>query len=256
MSIQKIISGERPLFGSRDICLSEMLFGEGESALKCSENVEVDRCRIEGMYVFWECKGVKCSSSYFARSARACSWYGKEHLYEDCEIDAPKMFRELDDLTVRGCNLSDAAETFWRCRNGRLEDVRMDEAEYCFLSACDFDINRLQMKGKYSFQYSRNMVIHDSVLDTKDAFWESDGCTVFDSELKGEYLGWYSRGLHLVRCRISGTQPLCYCKGLVLEDCEFDSSCDRCFEKSQVEGTVMGCVTSIEQPVYGEIIYK
>ena len=98
--------------------------------------------------------------------------------------------------------------------------------------------------------------IHDSVLDTKDAFWESDGCSVYDSEIKGEYLGWYSRNLHLVRCHISGTQPLCYCKGLVLEDCTFAQDCDRCFEKSHVNGSVIGNVPSVMEPVFGNIEYK
>ncbi|MCQ2182428.1 MAG: DUF3737 family protein [Bacteroidales bacterium] len=256
MDTQKLISGERPLYGSRGLHLSDITFGEGESALKCSSDIDVKDCRIEGKYVFWECRGVSCRSSYFAPSARACSWYGSDHKYESCTIDSPKMFRELDGVSVRECTVSSASETFWRCRNGRLSDLRMDAAEYCFFSASDFFIERLKEQGNYSFQYARNFEIHDSVFNTKDAFWESDGCTVYDSVINGEYLGWYSRNLRLVRCRISGTQPLCYCKGLVLEDCVFDASCDRCFEKSQVEGTVLGGVASVEEPVYGKIIYK
>lgn len=256
MSDGKSISGERPLYGSKGLHLTNLFVGEGESALKCSTDVEVADSRIEGMYVFWECRGVHCCDSYFAPSARACAWYGKNHLYENCRIDSPKMFRELEDLTVRNCHISDGAETFWRCRGAFLEDLEMDNAQYCFLSASDIRINRLKEKGKYAFQYTRNFEIHNSVLDTKDAFWESDGCTVYDSEIKGEYLGWYSRDLHLVRCNVSGTQPLCYCKGLVLEDCTFDTSCDRCFEKSEVSGSVIGRVTSVEPPVFGEILYK
>lgn len=256
MPVQKVISGERPLFGSNGTHISDLCIGAGESALKCSTDISVERCRIEGRYVLWECSGVRCRDSFFAESARACSWYGHDHLYESCDIDSPKIFRELEVLTVRDCRLSAAAESFCRCREGHIADVQMRNAEYCFLSASDFVIERLQEQGHYAFQYSRNMEIHNSLLDTKDAFWESDGCTVYDSELKGEYLGWYSRGLRLVRCRISGTQPLCYCKGLVLEDCVFDESCDRCFERSQVTGTVIGQVTSVEEPVYGEIINR
>lgn len=255
-AITKVISGERPLYGSCGLHISGITFGQGESALKCSSDVEVAQCRIEGQYVFWECRGIICRDTSFSDTARACSWYGSDHMYESCRIDSPKIFRELDGLTVRGCHISSGAESFWRCNNARIEDVELENAEYCFLSSSDFYISRLREKGKYSFQYTRNFEIHDSVLDTKDAFWESENCFVYDSEIKGEYLGWYSRGLHLVRCHISGTQPLCYCKGLVLEDCTFDTSCDRCFEKSQVEGTIIGKVSSVEEPVYGEIRYK
>lgn len=256
MPSSSIISGERPLFGSKGLRFSDVTIGEGESALKCSEDVSVERSRIEGRYVFWECRGIQCVDTYFDKSARACSWYGHDHFYEGCRMDSPKIFREIDGLTVSHCHLGDAAESFWRCRNGRVADSDLEAAEYCFLSASDFRIERSRVRGKYSFQYSRNVEIHDSLLDTKDAFWESVGCTIYDSEIKGEYLGWYSRGLRLVRCRISGTQPLCYCSGLVLEDCVFDASCDRCFEKSEVSGTVIGQVISIEEPVYGEILYK
>lgn len=256
MSEQKIISGERPLFGSRGLQLSDVIFGQGESALKCSSNIHVEQCRIESRYAFWECQDIHCQDCCFTGTARACSWYGSGHSYESCAIDSPKIFRELDGLTVRKCRISTAAESFWRCRNGQIDDVEMNSAEYCFLSASDFVIHRLKEQGNYAFQYSRNIRIHDSILNTKDAFWESDGCSVYDSVLNGEYLGWYSKGLHLVRCRISGTQPLCYCKDLVLEDCIFDNSCDRCFEKSQVKGSIIGKVASVEEPVYGDIIYK
>ncbi len=52
------------------------------------------------------------------------------------------------------------------------------------------------MKGKYSFQYIKNMTIRNSILDTKDAFWHSEGVTVIDSVVKGEYLGWFSRRIN------------------------------------------------------------
>ena len=70
------------------------------------------------------------------------------------------------------------------------------------------------MKGKYSFQYTENVTIKDSNLDTKDAFWHSKHVTVENSVVKGEYLAWFSDGLTLINCRTIGTQPLCYCKNL------------------------------------------
>lgn len=250
------IGGERPLFGSQSILLRDVTIREGESAFKCSSDVRAEHCNIYGMYAFWECSDVYCSDTVFEDTSRACSWYGRNHSYVRCRIDSPKMFRELEGVELEDSQISNAAETFWRCRDGKLSDVKLSGAEYCFMNASDFVIKRLDMQGKYSFQYARGIEIHDSVLDTKDAFWESDGCRVYDSELKGEYLGWYSRGLHLIRCHISGTQPLCYCKDLVLEDCTFDENCDRCFEKSSVNGTVIGRVPSITEPVYGKIEYR
>ena len=49
-------------------------------------------------------------------------------------------------------------------------------------------------KGKYSFQYTKNMTLENCVLDTKDAFWHAEQVTVKNSIIKGEYLAWYSSG--------------------------------------------------------------
>lgn len=231
--IQNIsIEGERPLYESQDVCLKHVTVLMGESALKCSRRIEAAHCDVQGMYVFWECEDVLCEDSVFALSARACSWYGRHHTYRRCQIDSPKMFRELTDLTVEDCPISNAAEFFWKCRGGELNRLQMTNAEYAFLHAENLKITHLQLQGKYIFQYARHIEIHHATLDTKDAFWESDDCTIYDSDLKGEYIGWYSRHLHLVRCRISGTQPLCYCQNLILEDCTFASDADRALEKS------------------------
>lgn len=125
-------------------------------------------------------------------------------------------------------------------------------SEYIFLDAENIEIDRLDFKGKYSFQYVKDLVIRDSVLDTKDAFWHSRNVTVIDSVVKGEYLAWFSEGLTLIRCRIIGTQPLCYCKDLKLIDCEM-TDCDLSFEYSDVEADIKGHIDSVKNPRSGSI---
>lgn len=207
--------GERPLYESRDLRLERVRIGEGESGLKESRHIEAVDCEFEGKYVIWECEDVECRNCHFAESDRAPLWYNRNIRLYDCLIDAPKAFREVDGLTLERIRMTNGDEAFCHCRDG--------------------EINDLQLRGRYVFQYARNIEIHHAVINTKDAFWESDNCTVYDSELNGEYLGWYSRHLRLVRCRISGTQPLCYCKNLILEDCTFAPDADRALEKSTYE---------------------
>jgi hypothetical protein len=110
----------------------------------------------------------------------------------------------------------------------------------------------VDFQGKYSFQYVDNLVINDSVLDTKDAFWHSKNVTVRDCVVKGEYLGWFSEDLTLINCKIIGTQPLCYCKNLKLVNCEMED-CDLSFEYSDVEADVKGHIDSVKNPVSGVI---
>ena len=114
------------------------------------------------------------------------------------------------------------------------------------------EIDGLEMKGKYSFQYIENATFRNCILDTKDAFWHAKNVTVEDSIVKGEYLAWYAENIRFVRCKIIGTQPLCYVKNLVLEDCEMEGS-DLSFERSHVTATVSGHIDSVKNPLSGSI---
>lgn len=252
----KIVDGERPLYGSREIELCNVTIGEGESGLKESQGVRAKDCRFEGMYVLWECRDVECTGCHFSASDRAPLWYGRNIRLYDCRINAPKALRELHNLTLRNVRIKNAAETFWFCTDGQLSDVRMDYAEYAFFQSADLRIDRLTLHGKYTFQYARNIEIHNAFLNTKDAFWESRDCTIYDSQIRSEYLGWYARNLRLVRCHISGTQPLCYCENLVLEDCIFAPDADLAFEYSTVQATILSPVTSIKNPKSGNIVCR
>ena len=246
--------GERPLYESRDLHLERVTIGEGESGLKESRRVTAIDCRFDGMYVFWECEDVECHNCHFAASDRAPLWYGRNIRLLDCRINAPKALRELNNITIERVRIKKAAESLWFCRDGQLTDIRMDNAEYAFFQSERLNINNLNLHGKYAFQYTRDIEIHNAVLDTKDAFWNSENVSVYDSEIKSEYLGWYAKNLRLVRCHISGTQPLCYCENLILEACTFAPDADLAFEKSSVQATVIGKVTSIFNPLPGSSI--
>lgn len=246
--------GERPLYESRDVRLECVTIGEGESGLKESRGVQADHCRFEGKYALWECEDVDCRECYFAASDRAPIWYSRRVRFTDCTFDAPKAFREIDGMTLERVQINDGAEALWRCRNGQIADLRIENGTYPFMYANQLQINNLQLRSKYAFQYAQHIELHHAFLDTKDAFWESRDCVIYDSDIRCEYLGWYSRNLRLVRCRISGTQPLCYCENLILEDCSFAPDADRAFEKSSVRATILGPLPSIVNPLPESVI--
>ena len=152
--------GERPLYASRDLQLNRVTIGEGESGLKESRRVEAVECRFEGRYVIWECEDVTCRNCYFAPSDRAPMWYCRDLRLFDCLIDAPKAFREIDRLTLERVKMTDGAEAFWYCRNGQISDLHIEQAQYAFMHASQFQISNIQLQGKYAFQYARNIEIH------------------------------------------------------------------------------------------------
>lgn len=250
----KEFGGERPLFASHDLLLRGVTVHAGESALKCCRNIEAVDCRFEGKYPFWHVDGFKISKCLFTEGARAAIWYSDNLVMCDTLVEAPKMFREMHGLKLTNVKIPDAAETLWHCSDIVLRDVEVANADYLLMHSSDIDIDRYRQQGNYSFQYCKNVVIRNAVIDSKDAFWNTDNVSVYDSEITGEYLGWHSRNLRLVRCRISGTQPLCYAYNLVLEDCVFDSDADLAFEDSSVDAHILSPVTSIKNPRSGKII--
>ena len=245
--------GERPLYCEKGLRLVNVTIHAGESALKETADIEAVGCRFEGKYPFWECTGFKVKDCLFTEGARAALWYSRDLLMEDTLVEAPKMFREMDTLTLRRVRIPNAAETLWHCGNVVLDDVQIEKGDYLFMHSHDIKVSGLTLQGNYSFQYCRNVEIHSSELHTKDAFWETENVTVYDSLIDGEYLGWYSSNLRLMNCRIAGTQPLCYAKGLVLENCSFAPDADLAFEYSEVQADVRGAITSVKNPKTGRI---
>lgn len=249
----KEFGGERPLYKSKGLHLENVVIHIGESSVKESRDISADNCRFEGKYVFWENDGVECRNCLFTESARSSVWYSKHISMRDCQIDAPKMFRRAHHIYLESVHIPNGEETFWDCSDIRLRNVKIKQADYLFLHCRDIDIVGYHQEGNYSFQYARNVVIRNALLNTKDSFWESENCTLYDCEINGEYLGWYSKRLHLVRCHITGTQPLCYCEDLVLEDCTFGADADLAFEYSSVQATIKGYIHSVKNPTTGYI---
>lgn len=251
--INKEFGGERPLFAARDLRLEHVTIHAGESALKCTRNIEAVDCRFEGKYPFWHTDGFRIEKCLFTEGARAALWYSRDCVMTDTLVEAPKMFREMKGVDLTRVRIPDAQETLWHCSDVRLRDVEVANADYLFMHCRNIDIENYRQQGNYSFQYCADVVIRNARIDSKDAFWNTENVTVYDSELTGEYLGWHSRNLRLVNCRISGTQPLCYAHGLILENCTFAPDCDLAFEDSELRADIRGSITSVKNPRTGSI---
>lgn len=249
----KEFGGERPLYGLHDARLDRVTIHLGESSIKESGNIEAHDCTFQGKYVFWECRGFLADNCRFETSARSSLWYSQDGTLRHCLVDAPKMFRRMQGITLEDCHFTDAQETLWDCDRVSIRDCRIQNADYLGMRTDHVSIDGLRLDGNYAFQYSKGVDIKDSLLNSKDALWDSQDVTITDSEINGEYLGWYSRNLTLVRCHITGEQPLCYCENLRLVDCTFGEDANLAFEYSTVEADIKGNVTSIKNPTSGYI---
>ncbi len=250
----KSFGGERPLFGMRDTRLEGVTITEGESGIKCCQNIEAEGCRFIGKYPWWHVDGSLIENCYFEVGSRSAIWYSNDMTMRNTVIDAPKLFREMKNLTLENVTINDADETFWNIRGLKIRNVTLHEGTYPFMYCEDVDVDGLVSDSKYVFQYWKNVVVRNARIVTKDSFWECENVTIYDSLLDGEYLAWHSKNVRLVNCHIAGEQPLCYLEGVVLENCTFDAACDRAFEDSVVEADIRGAITEIKNPISGHIV--
>ena len=244
--------GERSLFMSEDLKIYDTVFGEGESPLKESRNIELYGSMFKWKYPLWYCDNVIAKNCTWFEMARAGVWYSKRVSLEDCAVEAPKNFRRCDDIALKNVTMPNAAETLWQCSDVKLENVTA-KGDYFAMNSSDMEIDGLTLYGNYSFDGVKNVVVRNSKLLSKDAFWNSENVTVQDSFISGEYLGWNSKNLTLINCTVESLQGMCYIENLVMKNCKALNT-TLAFEYSTVDVDIRGKVESVINPLSGIIV--
>lgn len=249
----KTFDQERALYGTRDLLVRHCQFdgpADGESALKECRDITVQDCFFNLRYPFWHDHKLTIAGCELTPLCRAALWYTEHAVIRDSRLHGIKAVRECGDIKISRCDIL-SPEFGWSTRGMQMEDTHV-ESEYFMMRSDHVYLDKVDFKGKYSFQYVQDMVIEHCVLDTKDAFWHAQNVIIRNSVVKGEYLGWYSDNVTFENCLIQGTQPLCYCTNLKLVNCCM-GGCDLSFERSQVEATLSESPASIKNPLSGTI---
>ena len=247
--------GERALFMLENASLEEVRFFNGESPLKESKNLDINKCRFEWKYPLWYATNIYVKESYLAEMARSGIWYTKNITMDSCVIDAPKTFRRSKDITLNMCSINHADETFWSCENIKLNCVSA-KGDYFMMNSDGVEINHLELDGNYFLDGSKNVVVRDSILNSKDSFWNTENVLVINCKIIGEYLGWNSKNITFINCEISSLQGLCYIKGLKLINCKLlDTSLS--FEYCEdIDAEIVDEIISVKNPTSGIIKAK
>ncbi|HOC35100.1 MAG TPA: DUF3737 family protein, partial [Ruminococcus flavefaciens] len=109
--------------------------------------------------------------------------------------------------------------------------------------------------GNYSFDGCRNITVKDSVLLSKDAFWNCKNVTVENSFISGEYFGWNSENITLDNCTVESLQGFCFIKGLTMKNCKLINT-TLAFEYSDVDAEITSHIDSVKNPSSGMIRAK
>ena len=248
---QEILQGERALFQQENVSVTDSIFENGESPLKECRNISVSKSAFKWKYPVWYSKDIVIKNSSWFEMARAGVWYTNNITVEDCVIEAPKNFRRCDGVDMKNVNFTNAAETFWSCRNVKMNNVSA-KGDYFAMNSESLTIDGLNLVGGYAFDGVKNMEIRNAKILTKDAFWNSENVTVYDSYVSGEYLGWNAKNLTLINCTIESEQGMCYIDNLVMKNCKLLNT-DLAFEYSTVEADIRGHIESVKNPSSGTI---
>ncbi len=249
---QQLYTGERALFGSRDLKITDCVFDRGESPLKESRNIELTGSLFRWKYPLWYCSHVKADNCTWFEMARAGVWYTSDIAVNNAVIQAPKNFRRSSGISLTDVAFTDAKETLWTCNDVKLTNVSVANGDYFAMNCSDMEVDGLTLDGNYSFDGVKRAVIHNSRLLTKDAFWNSEDITVYDSFISGEYLGWNSKNLTLVNCTIESLQGMCYIDNLVMKNCKLINT-TLAFEYSNVDAEISSKIDSVFNPGSGTI---
>ena len=248
-------TGERALFMLSDAYIEGARFFDGESPLKEGRDLEVNKSVFEWKYPMWYCQNVLVKDTHLTFTARSGIWYTNNIVMENCNIEAPKTFRQSSNVTLNSCLLEHADETFWSCSGIKLNNVKAN-GDYFAMNSENVEISNLNLDGNYFLDGAKNVLVRNSILNSKDAFWNTENVTIINSKIIGEYLGWNSKNLTFINCEISSHQALCYIKGLKLVNCKLTDS-DLSFEYCEdIDAEVVDEVVSIKNPTSGVIRVK
>ncbi|GAB5056205.1 DUF3737 family protein [Companilactobacillus alimentarius] len=247
--------GERPLFKAHDVKVSDTTFGEGESPLKESRNVDLKDVVFKWKYPLWYAKDIKVDDSIFETMSRSGIWYTDNIEINNSALQAPKLFRRGSHITLNNVHFADAEETLWTCNDIKLNDVQVN-GNYFGKDSKNIYAENLNVVGNYVFDGAKNIEVHNSTFVSKDAFWNCENVTIYDSKINGEYLAWNTKNLTLINCTIESDQGLCYIDGLKMINCKLLRT-DLAFEYcSNIDAEITTNVMSIKNPISGSIKVK
>ena len=243
--------GERSLYMENNLIIRDTIFGEGESPLKESRNIELYGSMFKWKYPLWYSKNIKVEDCTWFDMARAGVWYTDDIVVRNSLIEAPKNFRRCRNLTLSNVSFPVAEETLWNCSDVRLDNV-MAKGDYFAMNSSDVKVDNLSLYGNYSFDGAKNIEVRNSKLLSKDAFWNCENVTVYDTFISGEYLGWNSKNLTFINCTIESLQGMCYIDNLVMKNCKLLNT-TLAFEYSTVDAEIVSVIDSVKNPSGGVI---
>lgn len=248
---QHVFTGERALFKETSLKITNSVFENGESPLKESRHIVLEKNIFRWKYPLWYAKDIVAEEITLTDTARSGIWYTENLTIKNSIIQAPKTFRRSKNIRLSDVQLPNAQETFWNCEEIIFNRVTAN-GDYFAMNSTNIQIDDFTLSGNYGFDGCKNIEIQHAKIISKDAFWNCENIIVRDSIIIGEYLGWNSKNITFINCFIESEQGMCYMENLELIDCTVVHT-DLAFEYSTVQATIKSTIDSVKNPYSGVI---
>jgi len=250
-----LFTGERALYGIKDTIIEDSVFQDGESPLKETHNLVLNNVTFAYKYPLWYSNHISVNNATFQEMSRSGIWYTEDISIRNSLIIAPKLFRRCENVNLLNCELPNALETLWNSKNANFYDCYV-KGDYFGLNLVGGKFVNLKIDGNYCFDGASNIVIENSLLNSKDSLWNTKNILIKNSKIVGEYLGWNSENVTLIDCEIESNQGFCYMNGLTLINCKLNNT-DLAFEfVSDLNAEITTKIISVKNPINGTITSK
>lgn len=244
--------GERILYGLNDATLDGITFGNGESPLKETKNINLKNSIFKWKYPLWYAENINVEDTIFETMSRSGIWYTTDISIKNSALQAPKLFRRANHIVLDNVHFSNAEETMWTCDDIRITNSQIN-GDHFGKDSKNIYLDNVSVIGNYVFDGAENVEVHNSTFISKDAFWNCKNVEIYDSTIDGEYLAWNTNNIKFINCKIESDQGLNYIDYLTIKNSSLIHT-DLAFEYvSNIDVELNATIDSIKNPISGKI---
>ena len=244
--------GERIIYGLNDATLDGITFGNGESPLKETKNINLKNSIFKWKYPLWYAENINVEDTIFETMSRSGIWYTTNISIKNSALQAPKLFRRANHIVLDNVHFSNSEETMWTCDDIRITNSQIN-GDYFGKDSKNIYLDNVSVIGNYVFDGAENVEVHNSTFISKDAFWNCKNVEIYDSTIDGEYLAWNTNNIKFINCKIESDQGLNYIDYLTIKNSSLIHA-DLAFEYvSNMDVELNATIDSIKNPISGKI---
>ena len=192
---------------------------DGESALKESNNILIEGCYFNLRYPFWHNHELTIAESEMTLNCRAPIWYTKNVQIDKCKINGVKAVRECENVRIfdsticssEFCWLTsniklrrtsiEGEYMFLRAQNLDLQEITTN-GKYGFQYIENAVLENCNLNTKDAFWHAKNVIVKNSIIKGEYLGWYSENLTLINCKIVGTQPLCYCKGLVLKNCEM------------------------------------------------------